>query len=171
MITGKSIKGWFRMGAVGLFGQLNMMGIADKEEDIPCMLLPLLSEFEEVFKEPSHLPPTRKIQHAINIREGVAPFKSKPYRYPYYQKAEIESLVEQMLYQGIIQPSESPFASPVLLVRKKDGSWRMCIDYRRLNDATIKDNFPIPIIDDLLDELGRAKVFSKIDLRSFIKFY
>jgi hypothetical protein len=133
---------------------------------VPEELEGLLKQFEEIIQEPSELPPSRESDHAISLFPGTTPINTRPYIYSPLQKDEIERQVKEMIKAGVITASVSPFASPVLLVKKKDGQWRFCIDYRRLNAATIKNKFPMPVIDELLDELAGTKYFSKLDLRS-----
>lgn len=94
--------------------------------------------------------PSRAIANHIMLREGTDPVNVKPYRYAHFQKDEIEKQVSEMLQAEIIRTSSSPFSSPVLLVKKKDGTWRFCTDYRALNSVTIKDCFPIHMVDDML---------------------
>lgn len=126
----------------------------------------LLDEFQSVFASPTKLPPSREADHRIPLIPGAQPIKARPYRYTPQQKSEIEAQVKEMLAQGIIQRSVSSFASPVLLVKKKDGTWRFCVDYRQLNELTIKHKYPVPIVEELLDELAGAQWFTKLDLRS-----
>lgn len=132
----------------------------------PC-ISNVLQEFKDIFEEPKALPPIRKNHdHKIPLLEGSNPINQRPYRYAVYQKNEIDRMVQELLDAGTIQPSSSSYASPVVLVKKKDGSWRLCVDYRGLNGMTVKDRFPIPLIEDLMDELGGSKIYSKIDLRA-----
>lgn len=127
----------------------------------------LLQHYDTIFNEPVSLPPKRgTFDHRIPLQPGSKPVNIRPYRYPTMKKDIIEKYVTDMLQQGVIQYNNSPFSSPVVLVGKNDSSWRLCVDYRELNKCTVKDKFPIPIIDDLLDELVGATIFSKIDLRS-----
>ncbi|XP_061347662.1 uncharacterized protein LOC133293140 [Gastrolobium bilobum] len=126
----------------------------------------VLVHYLSVFQTPHTLPPFRGMDPSIHLVEGAKPVNVRPYRFPHHQKSELEKQITELLSTGMIQPSRSSFSSPVLLVQKQDGSWRMCIDYRALNAITIPDRFPIPTIDELLDELLGVTIFSKLDLRA-----
>ncbi|XP_042980015.1 uncharacterized protein LOC122310203 [Carya illinoinensis] len=140
-----------------------------KGEDLtllPVEVQEVLRDHWKVLEVPKALPPSRPFDHRLILVDESKPVNVPPYRYAHFQKEEIERQVEEMLKGGLIRPSNSPFSSPVLLVRKKDGTWRFCTDYRALNEATVKDRFPIPTVDEMLDELHGARVFSKLDLRA-----
>ncbi|XXG88652.1 hypothetical protein AAC387_Pa12g0844 [Persea americana] len=129
--------------------------------------IPVVCEFPEVFPEeiPS-LPPIREVQFTIELLPGTAPISIAPYRMASAELGELKLQLQELLSKGFIRPSVSPWGAPVLFVKKKDGSWRMCIDYRRLNHMTVKNKYPLPRIDELFDQLQGAAYFSKIDLRS-----
>ena len=109
--------------------------------------------------------PNREFEHTIELEQGIQAVITTPYRHPKAYRDEIERAIQDLLALGHIRPSTSPFASSVVLV-KKDDTLRMCIDYRALNKKTMKNRYPIPQIDEQMDELQGAQFFSKIDLRS-----
>ena len=126
----------------------------------------LINEFMDVFQTlPSGLPPMRTIGHTINTGDNP-PVSKSAYRLSPKEKEEVESQVKELLSRGLIRPSKSPYGSPVIFVQKKDGSLRMCIDYRAVNKLTVKDKYPLPRIDDLVDRLKDARFFSSLDLQS-----
>jgi hypothetical protein len=124
---------------------------------VPHDLQALLSKHQMVFYTPQGLPPSHGVHdHSIPLVLGSLPPNICPYRHPFSQKNEIKKMVQKLLNAGVIHPSTSPYSSLVVMVLKKEGSWRMCPDFRALKKLTIKDKFPIPVIDDLLDELSGA---------------
>ena len=133
---------------------------------VPCSRFrALLHRFRDVFQElPNKLPPDRGVGHSIPLVEGAVPPNIRQFRLSQAELKELESQVKMMLAKGWIRPSSSPYGAPVLFVPKPNGTWRMCIDYRALNKLTVKNKFPLPRIDDLLDRLSPAKVFTSIDL-------
>jgi hypothetical protein len=139
---------------------------ASESPSLPQELLDIINQYSDVFAPPDDLPPCRHGDHYIPLLEGTQPFCLWPYRYNPAQKTEIENQIKDMLSKGWIQPSSSPFSLPALLVRKKIGDWRLCVDYRRLNAQTVKNKYPLPIIDELLDELCGASWFTSLDLCS-----
>ncbi|WVZ96943.1 hypothetical protein U9M48_042522 [Paspalum notatum var. saurae] len=148
---------------------VEVAAITQEQPDLSVMVLhlelvQLLESYVDVFDKPTGLPPSRSCDHAILLVPGASPVRIRPYRYPPAVKDEIETQVVEMLKSGIIQHSQSAFSSPVLLVKKKDLSWRFCVDFRHLNAITIKTVYPVPIIEELLDELGQASWFTSLDL-------
>ena len=134
-------------------------------EEEKAALLQHLAPFRRLFTA-TNLPAVRNVMHRINVQEGVSPIRAQPYRQGIAAREEVARQIEQQLADGIIQPSASPWASPVVLVKKANGKWRFCVDYRRLNAVTIRDSYPLPRMDDALDSLSRAKLFSVMDARS-----
>lgn len=131
---------------------------------LPLEIQTLITKFIALFQPPTSLPPSWQTNHHIHILPQSNPVNVRPYCYPHFQKQEIEAQVDAMLEHGVIRPSTSPFSSPVLLVKKHDDTWCFCVDYRALNAIMIKDNFPIPTINELLDELGGSRWFTMLDL-------
>ncbi len=135
---------------------------------IPPMVANLLQEYADVFLKdlPPGLPPLRGIEHQIDLIPGAQLPNRAPYRTNPDETKEIQRQVQALLDKGYIRESLSPCSVPVLLVPKKDGSWRMCVDCRAINNITIRYRYPIPRLDDMLDELSGAIIFTKIDLHS-----
>jgi len=129
--------------------------------------IPVVCEFPDVFPEDLlGLPPDRDIEFKIDLILGTTPISRRPYLMPHNELAELKKQLQELLEKGHIRPSSSPWGCPALFFKKKDKSLRMCVDYGPLNVVTIKNKYPLPRIDILFDQLAKAKVFSKIDLRS-----
>ena len=128
----------------------------------------VVKDFPDVFpKELPGIPPVREVELSIEIVPGTTPTSRAPYRMAPTELKELKIQLQELLDKGFIRPSVSPWGAPVLFVKKKDGTLRMCIDYRKINKVTVKRKYPLPRVEDLFDQLKGAGVFSKIDLRSW----
>nr|GEW44406.1 putative reverse transcriptase domain-containing protein [Tanacetum cinerariifolium] len=139
----------------------------DKSKEKRIKDVPVVQDFPEVFLEDLPcLPPTRQVEFHINLIPGAAPVARAPYRLAPFKMKELSEQLQELSDKSFIRPSSSPWGAPVLFVKKKDGSFQMCIDYQELNKLIVKNRYPLPRIDDLFDQLQGSSVYSKIDLRS-----
>ncbi|CAL2244317.1 unnamed protein product [Prunus armeniaca] len=165
---------WFRFSAIrakrllkkGCVGYLAHI-IDTQESTLNLEDIPVVCEFLDVFPDDlPGLPPQRETEFTIELLPGTNPIHQAPYRMAPAELRELKTQLQELVDLGFIRPSVSPWGAPVLFVKKKDGSMRLCIDYRQLNKVTVRNRYPLPRIDDLFDQLKGAKYFSKIDLRS-----
>ncbi len=164
-------KTWERE-CVGGYGMMCVMWVLDEFEPKEATNLVtsskcikrVLEEFLDVM--PEDQPPRRRVDHAIEVMSGVAPPTKAPYQMSHEELKELKVQLEELLAKGYIKPSKSPYGALVLFVHKKDGMLRMCVDYKALNKATVKNWYPLLQIDDFFDRLSGTKVFNKIDLHS-----
>ncbi|KAJ0476778.1 putative nucleotidyltransferase, Ribonuclease H [Helianthus annuus] len=142
--------------------------VVDTKQNTPKIEeVEVVNEFLDVFPEDfPGLPPEREVDFKIELYPDAKPVAKAPYRLAPTEMRELMVQIQELLDKGLIRPSVSPWGAPVLFVKKKDGSMRMCIDYRELNELTVKNRYPLPRIDDLFDQLQGASWFSKIGLRS-----
>nr|GEW55933.1 putative reverse transcriptase domain-containing protein [Tanacetum cinerariifolium] len=146
---------------------ITMKEVKDKSEGKQLEDVPIIRDFPEAFPEDlPGIPPARQAEFQIDLAPGAAPVARAPYRLSPSEMKELAEQLQELSDKGFIRPSSSPWGAPVLFVKKKDGSFRMCIDYRELNKLTVKNRYPLPRIDDLFDQLQGSSVYSKINLRS-----
>ena len=145
---------------------IQVTNLLEKEDNPKLEDFVILHEFKDMFvDEIPELPPRREIYSSINLLLESTPISKSPYRMSLPELVELKIQLQELLDKEYIRPSVSPWGSPVLFVKMKYGTLRLCIDYRQLNKVTIKNKYPLPRINDLFDQVGGAKIFSKLDLR------
>ncbi|XP_015941749.1 uncharacterized protein LOC107467224 [Arachis duranensis] len=167
ILSAMQLKKGFKKGEITYLTLLQEESTSERE-DVPPKIKEVLEENKDVMPPelPKQLPPRRKVDHKIELETGAKLPASTPYRMAPPELEELKKQLKDLLDVGFIRPSKAPYGAPVLFQKKHDGSLRLCIDYRALNKVTIKNKYPIPLIADLFDQLGRAKWFSKLYLRS-----
>ena len=163
LINAMTASKMLRKGCQGYFAFV----VDRRQEGTRLEDIPIVKEFPNVFPDDiSGLPPDREVEFTIDLIPGIEPISIPPYRMAPTELRELKAQLEELLSKGFIQPSISPWGAPILFVKKKDGSLRLCIDYRQLNRVTIRNQYPLPRIDELFDQLQGSRVYTKIDLRS-----
>ncbi|GJZ34709.1 putative reverse transcriptase domain-containing protein [Tanacetum coccineum] len=158
---------YIKKGCPIFLAQVTKKEIKDKLEEKRLEDVLTVQDFPEVFpKDLPGLPPTRKVEFQIDLVPSAAPVARAPYRLAPSELQELSTQLQELSVKGFIRPSSSPWGAPVLFVKKKDGSFRMCIDYRELNKLTVKNRYPLPRIDELFDQFQGSRVYFKINLRS-----
>jgi hypothetical protein len=164
VISSHHIEKLLKKGHSSVISQLHAIQ-ATKTTPVLHDLQDLLYKHQMVFSTPQVLPPSHGVHdHSISLVPRSFPPNIYPYHHPFSQKNEIEKMVQEVLNAGVIYPSMSPYSSLVVMFLKKEGSWRMFPNFRAINKLTIKDKFPVPVIDDLLDELSGTQFFTNLDL-------
>ncbi|GJU25508.1 putative reverse transcriptase domain-containing protein [Tanacetum coccineum] len=167
IISCKKTQKYIQKGCQVYLAQVTSKKAEDKSEEKRVEDVLIIREFLKVFpNDLPRLPPARQVEFQIDLIPGAAPVARTPYRLAPAEMQELSTQLQELFDKGFIRPSSSPWGAPVLFVKKKDGSFRMCIDYRELNKLTVKNRYPLPRIDDLFDQLQGSRVYSKIDLRS-----
>jgi hypothetical protein len=163
-ISAMKLKKCMRKGCQ--FYAIQVTNLAENEDKQKLEDFAILHDFKDMFvDEIPELPPTREIDFSIDLLPSFAPISKMPYRMSLLELIELKIQLQELLDKEYIRPSVSPWGAPILFV-KKDGTLRLCIDYRQLNKMTIKNKYPLPRINDLFDQVWGAKIFSKLDLRS-----
>ncbi|GKA05702.1 putative reverse transcriptase domain-containing protein [Tanacetum coccineum] len=167
IISCEKAQKYMEKGCQLFLAQVTVKENKDKSKEKRLEDVPTVRDFPEVFPEDlPGLPPIRQVEFQIDLVPGAAPVARAPYRLAPSKMEELSAQLQELSDKGFIRPSSSPWGAPVLFVKKKDGSFWMCIDYRELNKLTVKNRYPLPRIDDLFDQLQGSSVYSKIDLRS-----
>ena len=156
-----------RMPTMELWEKPSLAALQVEKKELTVEMVSVVCEYPDVFPgELPGLPPVREVEFGIEVMPGTAPISKQAYKMVPVEMGELKKQVVELQQKGFIRPSISPWGAPVLFVKKKDGSLRLCIDYRELNRVTIKNKYPLPRIDDLFDQLREPALFSKIDLKS-----
>ncbi|GKD85208.1 putative reverse transcriptase domain-containing protein, partial [Tanacetum coccineum] len=157
---------YIKRGCLIFLASVTKKETEDKSEVKRLKDVPTVQDFPEVFLEDlPGLPPTRQVEFQIDLVPGVVPMARAPYRLAPTELQELSTRLQELSDKGFIRPSSSPYGAPVLFVKNKYGSFRMCINYRELNKLIVKNRYPLPRINDLFDQLQGSRVYSKIDLR------